>query len=332
LRLAWHQPSANFFSRVFTQQDSYRILIPGVHGKNYSREFSVEVVGNEFGYRQGTWPAKPIPGKVIWLFGDSFAFGWGVEARDTFAAKLNEHGFAVYNLAIPGDGLQQYYYRLRWAQTHLPKPDFILLAAYDNDFAYKPNTVFKNNWDKYLYRIRYALVTSQVGLLVKRISYHLGLAGFMARHLDSDANVRVAYGRDLSVHQKKYLDSAIGQLVLTRFDQFIEKAKSISQKCVVIRIVPGYANGLSWQDEAIRELGKPKETYDFTRLDQELGRICANHSTSYLKFSPKTDSETKADYYRYDLHLAPAGHAALADQLAEELRISLESQSNVKSA
>ncbi len=320
LRFAWPQPPPNFSRRFFTERGGYKILIPGARSTNYGREFSVEVIGNEYGYREGTWPKEPIPGKTVWLFGDSFAFGWGVRARDTFAARLNEEGFALYNLGIPKDGWKEYQVRLEWAKRNLPKPDLILVATYDNDFVYLPNVIFKSDLAKRVFRFRYVLVTSQVGLLLKRICYETGLFQILAPHLSARANLQAAYGRDFSVHEKNYLDSTHGRMILTQMEHFIESARAITQKCVMVRITPSYCNGLAWQEEAIQEVGRPKEIYDFNRLDRELDQISKKHSAQYIKFSPKTDLETKNYYYRYDLHLTREGHHALADQVALALR------------
>ena len=60
----WRQPPPNFSQILYTERDGYKFLISGAHGINYGREFFVEVAGNEFGYREGTWPNKIIPGKV----------------------------------------------------------------------------------------------------------------------------------------------------------------------------------------------------------------------------------------------------------------------------
>lgn len=313
LRLIWNQPSANLSRTVFTQRDGHKILTPGARATNYGREYAVKVAGNEYGYREGTWPEKPTTEKTVWLFGDSFAFGWGVESRHTFASLLNEQGFSVYNLGIPGDEWGDYQFRLEWAKTHLPQADFIFVATYDNDFFYFPNMMFKDHLAKQIFRLRYALVTSQVGRLLKRICYHLGISNWLALHLDSEANVRAAYGRDFSVHEKNYLDSKAGQEVLSQVEQFLKEAKTVSRKCWIIRIVPGYCNGLAWQEEAIRAIGKPKEVYDFNRLDQELTKLCEKNAAQYVRFSAKTDSETKDYYFRYDLHLTPVGHKALAN-------------------
>lgn len=326
LHFAWPQPPPNFSSKIFMERDGYKVLIPGARSANYSREFSVEAIGNEHGYREGTWPKETHPGKIIWLFGDSFAFGWGVRARETFAGRLNKQGFAVYNLGIPKDGWPEYRKRFEWAKQYLPKPNLILVATYDNDFVHRPNVIFKSDSAKHIFQFRYALVNSQVERLLKRICYETGLFRILATHLDARASLQAAYGRDFSVHEKNYLDSVHGRMILTQMEHFIESARAITQRCVIVRITPGYCNGLAWQEEAIREVGRPKEIYDFNRLDKELGQICKRHSAQYIKFSPKTDLETKNYYYRYDLHLTSEGHQALADQLAlalkEEFKIS----------
>jgi len=79
---------------------------PGVRLRHATDEFDVEVAINALGYReQPSMPASP-PDVVV--LGDSYAFGWGVEASETFAARLEEHlGRPVWNLALSGTGPDQ---------------------------------------------------------------------------------------------------------------------------------------------------------------------------------------------------------------------------------
>lgn len=68
---------------------------------------------------------------VVWVLGDSFTFGWGVDYQDTVPAQLAKHmpqGSAVYNLGVPGYGLTQSLLRLRH-ESALPDPDIVILLA-----------------------------------------------------------------------------------------------------------------------------------------------------------------------------------------------------------
>ena len=71
----------------------------------------------------------------IVLIGDSFAFGTGVNVEQTFGALLNSDlgsGTAVYNLAMPGFGLDQMWMSVR--HQALPvKPRLVIVAFIDED-------------------------------------------------------------------------------------------------------------------------------------------------------------------------------------------------------
>jgi hypothetical protein len=106
----------------------------GVHEKF---DFSVHVHTDGSGFR--ATPAAPATGPAlrILVVGDSFAFGWGVEDKETFAAVLaRELGrvrpVEVINAGVPGYGPDQYWLFLRERGFALA-PDLVLLAECGND-------------------------------------------------------------------------------------------------------------------------------------------------------------------------------------------------------
>ncbi|HET8647477.1 MAG TPA: hypothetical protein VFO85_18410 [Vicinamibacteria bacterium] len=82
---------------------------------------------NGLGLRGREHPRARTPGRVrLLMLGDSVAFGYGVGEEETFAARLENEGFEVVNLAVPGFGTDQELLRLqregrRW------RPDLVLL-------------------------------------------------------------------------------------------------------------------------------------------------------------------------------------------------------------
>jgi hypothetical protein len=82
---------------------------PGFSGQLASAhdEFSVSLSLDAAGYRNP--PSRSPQTAGIWVAGDSFAFGWGVEQNETFAARLAEQrGTDVYNFALPATDLSDY--------------------------------------------------------------------------------------------------------------------------------------------------------------------------------------------------------------------------------
>jgi len=282
----------------------------------------VRVQTNSFGMRDAETSLQKKPGIYrIALLGDSFAFGWGVEAHQTFAAELNRSDYAVYNLGIPADTWKEYHMRLKWAERTLPRPDLILVATYDNDFVDDETAeqLGAPAVDRLL-SIRGWLLHSQVVRLAARACDALGLSNFLVRLAGGEVLTEATYERDLPAHERVFYQSERWHDVRLQIETFLKRAKTIAPSCLVVRVTPAYCNGLSWQAEAIRVVNKPSNIYDFGRMNDELKRICARYSARYTQFAPATEAETRAYYYPYDMHLTARGHHALAVHLLRSLR------------
>ena len=116
-------------------------LRPGVRVRHADRDFSVSVVVNSLGMRgpeRGT--SKPAGTTRILLLGDSFAFGWGVEQEEAFAARLERlltervGPVEVLPAAVPGWSTDQHFIYLHTRGLAL-RPDLILLATSENDLT-----------------------------------------------------------------------------------------------------------------------------------------------------------------------------------------------------
>ncbi|RMD85756.1 MAG: SGNH/GDSL hydrolase family protein [Candidatus Dadabacteria bacterium] len=89
---------------------------------------------NAQGFRSARDFASSVAGRRIALTGDSFTFGTGVELEQTFGALIEQMrpAYAVYNLAMPGYGIDQMWMSLR--QALLLNPDLAIVAFVDQDF------------------------------------------------------------------------------------------------------------------------------------------------------------------------------------------------------
>jgi hypothetical protein len=125
------RPSRNF---VADEHTGWRMR-PNHH-------FSGRIAGESSNYRataegfRGDGEARTDAGRTpIVLIGDSFAFGLGVELSQTFGALLERElpGVTVYNLAMPGFGIDQMYLSLRHQAPAL-RPRLVVAAFIDQDF------------------------------------------------------------------------------------------------------------------------------------------------------------------------------------------------------
>jgi hypothetical protein len=89
---------------------------------------------NAQGFRSPHDFATRPRGALIALLGDSFTFGTGVEYGQTFGALIEarDSGRTLFNLALPGFGLDQMWVTLRYVALPLV-PDLVIVAFVDQD-------------------------------------------------------------------------------------------------------------------------------------------------------------------------------------------------------
>lgn len=90
-------------------------------------DFNVLIRFNEFGLRDDQSLADAMP-RDFYMLGDSFAFGWGVDAGDRLSNRLGKLiGRRVFNLALPGD-LDTYGRMIDFAAQHGGHAERVIVA------------------------------------------------------------------------------------------------------------------------------------------------------------------------------------------------------------
>ncbi len=85
-------------------------LAKGVRVTHATTDFEVDYAVNSLGFRGDEPGTEPDPQRLrIALYGDSQVFGWGVPAEQRFSAGIESRldSVAVWNLAVPGYGVDQ---------------------------------------------------------------------------------------------------------------------------------------------------------------------------------------------------------------------------------
>ncbi len=113
---------------------------------------------NEFGFRSPEFPGARDRGKQqkrVLLLGDSFLFGIFLEEEKTITNRMQAYlgeDYEVYNMAIPGWGIDQMYQAYaKYAQ--LIQPDIVLLFFIDDDVSRVMEAFYWGATTKRAYRL-----------------------------------------------------------------------------------------------------------------------------------------------------------------------------------
>lgn len=110
---------------------------PSFTGRFNSAEFDVTVALDEHGFRRSVVPPTTNGDRPrLFVLGDSFCWGWGVDQGEAFpdriAARWRER--EVVNLGLCGTGqVIQYLLFERYVRDVLEEDDLVLLALFEND-------------------------------------------------------------------------------------------------------------------------------------------------------------------------------------------------------
>ncbi len=323
LRTFAPQPPRGFSDNLFEKREGLTFLISGTKGTQYGREFNVNIEGNRHGYRTGTWGGNVDIDSTLWLFGDSFPFGWGVEADESISALLNNSGTPSVNFGMPGDFFTNYTSRLELSIATGKRPTAILLLIYDNDFHLEhnprwssassprsaPKVVLMNVVPEL--GSRDMLLKSHLIRLICRTLDRLGFSNLLSTvtgYREGRLNLLQTF---LPIHHRSYTESAQFDKSRRDFCEFICKALSVTPHVTIIRIQPLFISGRDNQLSSIELIGERPEEYDFQKLDSELGNLCSKAGAGYRVFKVDENHDPLEYYFRYDMHLNATGHSLL---------------------
>jgi len=316
LRLVWPQPPRGFTEGLFQRgEDGLTRLVPGAAGTHYSREFHVEVAADPRGYRAGVGVTPDARDGASWCLGDSYLFGWGVAASEVATARLTAAGTPCVNLGMPGDDLADYPRRLNLALEDEARPRAVVFVLYDNDLSeYTPEA--EAAAPAHAPSLRQRALGLHTVRLGGRLLDGLGLSAWAANLGGYPAQRAQVLARDLWLHEPgriAELDPALSALraALDAVPAGIPRH--------VVRVVPVYAAGGEGSQNALALLERDAADFDFDALGDRLRTVCAEAGASYRELRPTDAGQEASWYFPYDLHLTPAGQAALAAELEAAL-------------
>jgi hypothetical protein len=326
LSLLWPQPPRGFSGPIFEARGGLAYLKPGVRGRHGAREFLVSVDGDARGYRAGTGVAAPDG--AAWVFGDSFVFGWGVEAAEAATAVLTRGGLPCANFGMPDDGLPEYAARLSLLAP-AERPRAIAVVLYDNDLTWYearrqgPTLLAERaaagSVGFELGRWRSRLVQLEIARLSARGIDALGLSDALGAVAGIAGGRRDFIRADLDVHARGFLETPDFQAHSARLSALLESARRRAPRVALVRIAPLYTLGGEATRQQLGALGERPEAFDFGQLDRVLESLAREHGARFARFPGAGRGERPGDFHARDRHLTREGQAGLAEALREAL-------------
>jgi hypothetical protein len=298
-------------------------LTPNFHGEDVTGGRSVPLVFNSWGLRDREYAAR-VPGRLrLCILGDSFVFGHGVRAEDTFAKvlerqlqeRLGSAAVEVVNAGVPRYGTFQEIGLFEQSVDRID-PDVVVLGVYvgndvlDNlEFARRreghgggPGDNTFTNWLRvrsqlymWLRRRRHAAVERMDVLQRAAMNGH-------ARTPSAEMSRGIAMTEAAIDH--------LAALVGARGLRF----------AVVLIPAAEQVHADRWQ-RALAHYGLAAEAYDAGEPDRRIAAFVAAHGVAVLDLQPVLARERDQELY-FALHWNPRGHALAAVATADFLMAS----------
>jgi len=294
-------------------------------------EFGIHIYTNSQGFRtdaarRDTTEAKP-PGTTRILFlGPSFTFGWGAEIEDTFVAGIERalradgHAVDVINAGIPSQGSDQ---QLCWlaAEGYRYAPDLVVQVDYGQVGGIVPECpeelacpVVENG---FLYSTPPTLALRTIAVVKNSglVFYAYQLQRLFAREPEGDPN---AVGKELRPAEAKAGAEGDPEVLAERFRRFTAFVRTALGRDVPVlfvyiplAFVVHPADLPRWRHLGLTDAVAPRlEAERRVAALRERG-IPIVDATAALRAA----GATRRMYYWLDIHLTPAGNAAVARAL-----------------
>jgi len=268
-------------------------------------DYDVEVRFNQYGLRDKNDIAQGRP-EDLFVVGDSFAFGWGVEEKERFSTILQDLlGRRVYNLASPAN-IPGYEKMLKFAELQGAEVQQVLLAFnMSDDFVpiLKPQPEQKSDVSN---EIRFkTLLASVKSFLTSHSSLYF---------LTTSVVQGVPWMRELGIKVGLIIPTSVVRNVVPSEQSIaktVERLALLKEKyAVTLAIIPDRGNWIGQQvaerrnahDRFLKKLSE----YDLPYIDLRKEFEHRNNPTSLL--------------FKNDAHWQSEGHRLAAKVIAEKFR------------
>jgi len=287
---------------LFDDELGYSIK-PNLNVPFNNEEFRTVVATNSMGFRDDE---DSLKNPSIFILGDSFGFGWGVDRDACFDKRLEDmRGTRVLNMSVPGYGpLQELLALKRFGEKYDIKGKTVIFLLYPNDIedtmGFGSGTIrIENN------SLNYSLFSKNAfNDLVKmyrtrayRGIYQTSYMMYIVKNAQKEIKNRFRRKKNGEIARVNTIDPHLKYEV---FGLVVGKIKDFCSENKLRAIFLWIPSIRSFEDNAAK-FGYDYEDTVFSEATKIFDR--AGLQLTSLKDSLKHD-----DYYRLDGHLKPSGH------------------------
>jgi lysophospholipase L1-like esterase len=332
----WAQSGAFLFQRALApiyRPDPVRCfaLQPNLALEHRTSEFAIHIYTNAQGFRTDaarpdTPLAKPADTTRILFLGPSFTFGWGDEYEDTFVARIGEalrasgRRVEVINAGVPSQGSDQQLCWLR-AEGHRYDPDLIVQVDYGQVGGIVPECPAQLACpvieDGFLYSVPPTFTLRAIATLKNSaiVFYAYQLQRLFSREPRADPNAVGKELRRVEVQAAAEGDPELLAERFRRFTAFVREAVGRDVPVLFVHIPLSYvvhpADLPRWKHLGATDSVSPREEAA-RRVEALVARgIPIVDATPALRAAGGSERM----YYWLDIHLTPAGNAAVTETL-----------------
>ena len=318
---------------IYRKRDGLLLLRPGLERRHVTRQWDVKVRTNSEGWRDAE---REGTGPTVLGLGDSFAFGWGVEAEESFYS-LAERRLAgpLINAGVPGTATID---QERLLQALIPqyRPRFVVLAFFvGNDFtetgfggAERLDVVDGllelkplDGQEAPTSGLRRLASKSHLLQMLRAVQFQ------MEGSVDKGGHPRTwdAWMREFAqVHLRRPSPRAeeAMRLTLASLDRIADRCREDDMGFAVLVLPRSFQVDAGEREEMRTALGLRLEDLDLDKPQRVVREWAEGQGVLLVDLLDDFEARHKAGerlYYSPDAHLTAAGHAAAAEALATAL-------------
>ena len=291
----------------YSKNDGTVLAKPNFSGRQWrnSGEFNVKVDINKYGFRERK-DFKNAQSKDLFLIGDSFSFGHGVEEEERFGNVLQKLFLGkskVYNNAISVSHFINYQRNLEYAENQGTKIENILIGVcMENDIL---------DYDKVLKEWETQIIKEDEISIKNWLNQKSCLYNFLAVKIQSNQNVRIFLTKIGIVKNA----SRVQKLEATEQ----ELKSSLEQLKIIIRgkkslvvLIPSRMNWVQNQNQ-VEIANKTHENFKYLLRKNEILFVDMKPV-----FNIKSDNPLEELHFKYDGHWNKQGHQLAANAIFDE--------------